>query len=406
LDGNMLSRSKGGVTDRFQWDDFGQLKAVTRDGVSAPLATFEYDGFRRRVRKTTPTSTIHYIWDGDQIVVEYDAINNVTQSYSYYPGEDRLFSVVVGPNPLPKIYRASVDAGGDVNGLIRDSNSSLAAAYRYTPWGELEADATLVDSVRLNSLRWRGLPYDPETGLYQMRARYYDPRLRRFISEDPVGLEGGINQYTYGANDPVNHADPTGTDYVCGSRWVLDTSGHGVDHPDDGYAYGHWETFCVDDGNASNNYPLGQQAGGGTGGGTQQNTPCGPVLTQPGVQMAANRVIGRYLRDPAGREFGEELVKNQSGHIYGLPDTRLANQTTTHGDIMVRGGKAFFGTLHSHFAGSRLNMLSDWQTTLGESPQMNKIVVTPDSLFLLPAGQRLYSGMQVTEACGFKPTHP
>ena len=48
------------------------------------------------------------------------------------------------------------------------------------------------------------------TGLYFMRARYYDPMLGRFISEDPDGLSGGINQYTYAGNDPVNARDPSG----------------------------------------------------------------------------------------------------------------------------------------------------------------------------------------------------
>ncbi len=53
---------------------------------------------------------------------------------------------------------------------------------------------------------------DDETGLYQVRARYYSPTLRRFISEDPSGLSAGINQFAYGGNDPINFSDPTGLD--------------------------------------------------------------------------------------------------------------------------------------------------------------------------------------------------
>lgn len=48
------------------------------------------------------------------------------------------------------------------------------------------------------------------TGLYYVRARWYDPKLARFVSEDPIGLAGGINTYAYVGNSPVNATDPSG----------------------------------------------------------------------------------------------------------------------------------------------------------------------------------------------------
>jgi len=64
----------------------------------------------------------------------------------------------------------------------------------------------------VSTLRWKGLPYDAETGFYAMRARYYDPKIRRFVSEDPIGLSGGINTYAFAAGDPINASDPSGLD--------------------------------------------------------------------------------------------------------------------------------------------------------------------------------------------------
>ena len=61
-----------------------------------------------------------------------------------------------------------------------------------------------------NPLRFAARELDATTGLYYVRARWYDPAQGRFISEDPIGLAGGINNYAYAANDPVNLSDPTG----------------------------------------------------------------------------------------------------------------------------------------------------------------------------------------------------
>jgi RHS repeat-associated protein len=119
-----------------------------------------------------------------------------------------------------------------VAGLIRQ-DGTVAATYRYDPFGRV------VDSTGFvyQPLRFKGREQDPQTGLVYMRARWYDPSMGRFISEDPIGLEGGINPYGFGDGDPINHADPSGTcpegetmdlaiDVDSGS-WVATCSGGG-----------------------------------------------------------------------------------------------------------------------------------------------------------------------------------
>jgi RHS repeat-associated protein len=94
-----------------------------------------------------------------------------------------------------------------VTGLV-DRDGAVVNEYHYTPFGQAESVREGVP----NPLRFKGRELDPETGFYFMRARYYDPHLGRFISEDPIGLAGGINPYVFAGNDPVNSADPYGLD--------------------------------------------------------------------------------------------------------------------------------------------------------------------------------------------------
>lgn len=60
---------------------------------------------------------------------------------------------------------------------------------------------------------------DLDTGLYFFYARWYDPLLGRFITKDPIGLNGGINLYCYTFNNPLNRVDPSGynTSYIIGN---------------------------------------------------------------------------------------------------------------------------------------------------------------------------------------------
>lgn len=57
---------------------------------------------------------------------------------------------------------------------------------------------------------YTGRELDPDTGLMYYRARWYNPELGRFISEDPIRFAGGVNWYGYVGNNPVLYRDPSG----------------------------------------------------------------------------------------------------------------------------------------------------------------------------------------------------
>jgi RHS repeat-associated protein len=87
---------------------------------------------------------------------------------------------------------------------LADSDGTLSAQYTYDPYG-----TTSSSGYSLNAAQYTGRENDG-TGLYYFRARYYNPKLQRFISEDPTAFRGGINMYAYAAGNPVSFNDPFG----------------------------------------------------------------------------------------------------------------------------------------------------------------------------------------------------
>jgi len=66
------------------------------------------------------------------------------------------------------------------------------------------------NTIQSDECKSQGREYDWATGLYHFRARWYDPVTGRWLSKDPIGLSGGLNQYAFCGNDPVNNLDPSG----------------------------------------------------------------------------------------------------------------------------------------------------------------------------------------------------
>ena len=206
-DGNVTSKSKPGVwNETFTWNALGQLVQVVTNGVTTTLG---YDGWGRRVRKTVGTTRTDYVLDGHHVIAEVSGAGSLLRSYAYYPGVDRPHSVKMGDS----LYYYVSEAPGHVSGVVNASNV-LVNRYEYTAFGEA---ITTTEGVA-QPLRFGAREYDSETKLYFHRARYYDPQLGRFISEDPIGLNGGINAYVFAANDPITLTDPYGLSPRC-QRW-------------------------------------------------------------------------------------------------------------------------------------------------------------------------------------------
>ena len=94
---------------------------------------------------------------------------------------------------------------------LTDGAGTTQTSYSYEPYGK----TTVSGTASSNSFEYTGREND-STGLYFYRARYYNPGLQRFVSEDPIGLAGGINTFGYVDGNPISYIDPEGLEGLLG----------------------------------------------------------------------------------------------------------------------------------------------------------------------------------------------
>ena len=181
--------------------------------------TFRYDPWGRRIQKSSPLGTTNYLYDGSlrrgwNVVEEVGNSGNVLARYTQGQVMDQ---------PLAELRSGTTsyyhqDALGSITSLS-NGVGALANTYSYDSFGKLTAST----GALTNPFQYTGREFDPETGIYQYRARYYDQSGGRFISEDPIAFRGGVDFYVYVRNNPTDLIDPTGLqDSVTGSHAQCD----------------------------------------------------------------------------------------------------------------------------------------------------------------------------------------
>jgi RHS repeat-associated protein len=197
-DGQLVAKiADDGKRWGYAWDHAGQLREVTRpDGEKV---TFAYDALGRRVRKTFAGKTTAYTWDGNDLVHEITEGRD-TVTWEMEPGTFAPLAKAEGS----KRYGVVTDHLGAPR-LLVDEAGEVAWQAQLDIYGVPRQDVMRTACP----WRWPGQYEDEETGLYYNRFRYYDPESGRYISQDPIGLAGGLGQYSY-VHDPLSWLDPFG----------------------------------------------------------------------------------------------------------------------------------------------------------------------------------------------------
>ena len=96
--------------------------------------------------------------------------------------------------------------------LATNAQGQVVWRWEGTAFGDTQPTGT----VTVN-LRFPGQYYDSESGLHYNWNRYYDPKLDRYVTSDPIGIDGGLNTYLYANANPLRFTDPLGL-FVPGPR--------------------------------------------------------------------------------------------------------------------------------------------------------------------------------------------
>lgn len=198
--GNQLSAASAGNAQQREFNGFNQLTSVSCNGA---ISRYEYDALGRRSAKISGGERTEYYWDGNKLIGERSVGNSGAGDsiwYIYEPGTNKPLLLLKNG----EVYYYQLDQLGTPLSLT-DSQNNIVWQASYSVFGKATVTRNEID----NPIRFQGQYFDSETGLHYNHFRYYDPQTGRFISQDPIGLLGGINHYQYAPNH-VNWVDPLG----------------------------------------------------------------------------------------------------------------------------------------------------------------------------------------------------
>ncbi|MCE0853984.1 RHS domain-containing protein, partial [Pseudomonas asiatica] len=227
--GNLIEKRSGhSKVQNFSYDCENRLvRAETLvNGKLESTGHYRYDSLGRRVAKQSEINgeveQKRFLWQGLRMLREETPRQSIL--YLYEPGSYApLARVDQAEGEEQKVYYFHTDQIGTPLELT-DSDGKIVWQATYRSWGAI--DSLPAKDVEQN-LRFQGQYFDGETGLHYNTFRYYDPEAGRFATQDPIGLTGGLNLYSYALN-PINWIDPLGWSGIDGSGRPLSSSQYSV----------------------------------------------------------------------------------------------------------------------------------------------------------------------------------
>lgn len=202
----------------YTWDTASRM---TRAESGTYAVDYWYDASGQRIRQVDNAGM-----QIDSISDRYEVEGDEIRQYLFV-GDRRIATLTSNGSTETMAYHhedhltgASVDT---------DATGNILLAVDYLPYGSTRVEQSNPDHE--NRFRFTGQEQDTTTGLYYYDARYYDPSIGRFISQDPWAGRlmdpQTLNKYSYVLNNPMKYKDPTGEKVEIAAR-ALNVKGGGV----------------------------------------------------------------------------------------------------------------------------------------------------------------------------------
>ncbi|QDV47420.1 Putative deoxyribonuclease RhsC [Stieleria neptunia] len=214
-----------GAFDEFTWDPAGRLITVARyDTTAAIIKTIEYgydanglmSGRRVMDASGAVTSETGYLHDGLQRIAELDLTGTdakITELYLHGTQPNEIVATDVLESGAFDTVWGYTDALGSLTTVASKASGDWKVVHNVTSeyGGNREKLGDDTEAALTSTAIWAGHHVDPDTGLIEAKARWFDPTTGRFISQDPIGFAAGdANLYRYVGNGPGNSVDPNG----------------------------------------------------------------------------------------------------------------------------------------------------------------------------------------------------
>jgi len=205
----------GGLGQVYAYNAQNRLSAVTvkTPGKGSKIVTtitdYGYNALGQRVSKTTESiNTLFGYGEAGELIGIYDTSGVAQEEIIYFQGAP-VATVRNGD-----IFYVHTDHLGTPR-RVTDADNSIVWSWDSNPFGTSEPVGVKIGKGKTAynfafNLRFPGQYYDSESGLHYNYFRYYDPSTGRYITSDPIGLQGGLNTYGYVGGNPVKYSDPLG----------------------------------------------------------------------------------------------------------------------------------------------------------------------------------------------------